>query len=72
MLASALCVISFVDRGDTEVCKPISSLALGAEDVSPELLAFPLRPRSGALVYRDDELRDEDKDLEELGVCGFH
>lgn len=43
-----------------------------AEDVSPELLAFLDRPRIGALVDRDDELRDCAQDLEELGFCGFH
>ncbi len=44
----------------------------GAEDVSPELLAFLQCPRSGALVDRDDELGDGAQDLEELGFCGFH
>lgn len=43
-----------------------------AEDVSPELLALLQRPRSGALVDRDDELRDGTQDLKELGFCGFH
>jgi hypothetical protein len=44
----------------------------GAEDVSPELLALLLRPGVGALIDRDDELRNVSKDLEELGFCGFH
>ena len=44
----------------------------GMEDVSPELLAFLQRPRSGALVDRDDELGDGAQDLEELGFGGFH
>jgi hypothetical protein len=44
----------------------------GAEDVSPELLAFPLRPRIGALINRDDDLGDGAQDLKELGFCGFH
>ena len=43
-----------------------------AKDVSPELLAFLLRPGSGALLDRDDELGDGAQDLEELGFCGFH
>jgi len=42
------------------------------KDVSPELLAFLLRPGSGALEDRDDELGDGAQDLEELGFCGFH
>jgi hypothetical protein len=44
----------------------------GTEDVSPELLAFLLRPRIGALIDRDDELGDGAQDLEELGFCGFY
>ncbi len=44
----------------------------GTEDVSPELLAFLLRPGIGALINRDDELEDGAQDLEELGFCGFH
>ncbi len=44
----------------------------GAEDVSPELLAFLQRPRIGALIDRDDELGDSAQDLEKLGFCGFH
>ncbi len=44
----------------------------GAEDVSPELLAFLLRPGIVALVNRDDELGDCAQDLEELGFCGLH
>ena len=44
----------------------------GAEDVSPELLAFLQRPRIGALVDGDDELGDGAEDLEEFGFCGFH
>ena len=43
-----------------------------AEDVSPELLAFLLRPGIGALINRDDELGDGAQDLEELGFCGIH
>ncbi len=43
----------------------------GAEDVSPGLLAFLLRSRSGALIDRDDELGDGAQDLEELGFCRF-
>jgi hypothetical protein len=42
------------------------------EDVSPELLTFLERPRSGALIHRDDELRDSAQDLQELGFCGFY
>ena len=44
----------------------------GAEDVSPELLAFLQRPRIGALIDRDDELGDGAQDLKELGFGGFH
>jgi hypothetical protein len=44
----------------------------GTEDVSPELLAFLLRPGIGALINRDDELEDGAQDLEEFGFCGFH
>ena len=44
----------------------------GAEDVSPELVAFLLRPGVGALIDRDDELGDGAQDLEELGFGGFH
>ena len=44
----------------------------GAEDVSPELLTFLQRPRIGALVDRDDALRDGAQDREELGFSGFH
>ena len=44
----------------------------GAEDVSPELLAFLDGPRVGTLIYWDDELGDSALDLEELGCCGFH
>jgi hypothetical protein len=42
------------------------------EDVRPELLAFLLGPRIGALIDRDDEQGDGAQDLEELGFCGFH
>ena len=44
----------------------------GAEDVSPELLAFLQRPGIGALIDRDDELGNGAQDLEELCFCGFH
>lgn len=43
-----------------------------AKDVSPELLAFLLRPGIGALVDGDDELGDSTQDLEGLGFGGFH
>lgn len=44
-----------------------------AKDLSSELLAaFLERPRSGALVDREDELGDGAQDLEELGFGGFH
>ena len=36
----------------------------GAEDVSPELLAFLERPRISALIDRDDELGDGAQNLE--------
>ena len=60
-----------VDHRADEVHTDLLS-GTGAEDVSPELLAFLLRPRSGALINRNDELGDGAKDLEELGFCGFH
>jgi hypothetical protein len=43
-----------------------------AENVIPQLLALLLRQRIGALVDRDDELRDISQDLEEPGFSGFH
>ena len=42
------------------------------EDVIPPLFAFLLHPGIGALIDRDDELRDFFQDLEELGFAGFH
>ena len=44
----------------------------GTKDVCPELLALLLRPGIGALVDRDDELRDVSQDLKELCLRGFH
>jgi hypothetical protein len=44
----------------------------GTKNVIPELLALLLRPGIGALVDRDDELRDGTHDLEELGFGGIH
>jgi hypothetical protein len=39
---------------------------------SPEMLALLLHPGEGALIDRDDELRDISQNLEELGIGGFH
>ena len=52
--------------------KPDGVGGSGTKDVCPELLALLLRPGIGALVDRDDELRDVSQDLEELGFRGFH
>ena len=41
-------------------------------DVIPELAAFLLGPRIGALVDWDDELRRLLQEIEELGFGGFH
>jgi hypothetical protein len=41
-------------------------------DVIPPLLAFLLHPGIGALIDRDEILRDISQDLMELGFCGFH
>ncbi len=43
-----------------------------AEHFILQLLALLPRPRIGALIDRDDELRDGSQDLEELGFVGFH
>jgi hypothetical protein len=44
----------------------------GVENVSPELVALLLCPGVGALIDRDNELRNVSQDLEELGFCRFH
>ncbi len=44
----------------------------GSEAGSQGLLAHLLCPGIGALVDRDDELRDISQDLKELDFGGFH